>query len=567
VNSALAAADSLKLVADLRNLYDFQRNSHQYVEAIFTSTRSLEINRTLGDSIGMISDLNQLAAVYFETGESGKALTSAFEAVELLEGFTVRPEFMETYRILGDIFSNIHEYKLAEEYYSLSLETAEKVGDELVRSHLQLLIGETSLKMQEFTTASLHAVRAIDMFKSIGDTTGEISAYELFGEVQYDLGHFSLARENLTIAINLANAINDSVLIASANSTLGKLLMRRREYEEAILLCETSLKVASDVELLMEIYDCLYQSYKGAKDTQKALQYFELYNELGDSLQQYGMQREILRLDAARIMMKDSLDTQIAFQQKINEERSQRNMILYAGFFIVLVTLMLWSRLRYISRSKERLRIEKERSEDLLLNILPGETAKELLANGKVEAKKYEEVTVLFSDFRNFTQVSQDADPGVLVSSIDYYYKVFDEIADRFGLEKIKTIGDAYMCAGGLPAKNSEHPRHVVEAALMMSRFVKAELKEDDQYIHFEVRIGIHTGPVVAGVVGTKKWQYDIWGDTVNIAARMQAKSEVGKINISETTYNLIKDDFECTSRGEIEMKNRGPIRMYFIDE
>ncbi|MCK5469203.1 MAG: adenylate/guanylate cyclase domain-containing protein, partial [Cyclobacteriaceae bacterium] len=164
-----------------------------------------------------------------------------------------------------------------------------------------------------------------------------------------------------------------------------------------------------------------------------------------------------------------------------------------------------------------------------------------------------------------FTKFAEYVEPEQLIKSIDFYFKEFDEITTKYGLEKIKTIGDAYMCAGGLPTENQTHARKVILAAKEMIELVNRELQTQDDLIHFEIRIGVHTGPLVAGIVGTKKWQYDIWGDTVNIASRMESNSESGMVNLSETTYYEIKDEFPCEYRGELEVKNHGPMKMYFL--
>jgi class 3 adenylate cyclase len=172
---------------------------------------------------------------------------------------------------------------------------------------------------------------------------------------------------------------------------------------------------------------------------------------------------------------------------------------------------------------------------------------------------------VLFTDFVAFSKTAENVEPEKLVESIDHYFRAFDEITSKHGLEKIKTVGDAYMCACGLPTANPSHASNVIRAAQDMISMVNHELTNDDDLSHFEIRIGVHTGPVVAGIVGIKKWQYDIWGDTVNIASRMESMSKPGRINISEITYQEIKDDFTCEYRGEIEVKNRGTLKMYFL--
>jgi len=208
------------------------------------------------------------------------------------------------------------------------------------------------------------------------------------------------------------------------------------------------------------------------------------------------------------------------------------------------------------------------RSESLLLNILPRQTAEELKANGKTQAKQFESVTVMFTDFKNFTKISEDLSPAELVSEIDECFKAFDNIISRHNIEKIKTIGDAYMCAGGLPVINTTHASDVVSAALEIQQFISNRVvqKKAEGKQPFEIRIGIHTGPVVAGVVGIKKFAYDIWGDTVNIASRMESSGEAGKINISGATYELVKHKFHFLCRGKIEAKNKGMIEMYFVE-
>lgn len=210
------------------------------------------------------------------------------------------------------------------------------------------------------------------------------------------------------------------------------------------------------------------------------------------------------------------------------------------------------------------LRLEKQKSEDLLLNILPAEVAEELKEKGHADARLYNNVTVLFTDFVNFTQRSERLKPSELVALIDYYFKAFDTIIELHGLEKIKTIGDAYLAVCGLPAENPDHACNVVAAALEIRDFMEAQKASNPAA--FQIRIGINSGPVVAGIVGVKKFAYDIWGDTVNTAARMEQHGEVGKVNISAATYELVKDSFQCSFRGELEAKHKGRMGMYFVE-
>ena len=231
---------------------------------------------------------------------------------------------------------------------------------------------------------------------------------------------------------------------------------------------------------------------------------------------------------------------------------------------------MVKQRTAEVEAQKATILQEKERSDNLLLNILPAQTAEELKQHGTAEARHFEKVSVLFVDIEKFTHHSEMLSPVELVAEIDYCYKGFDLILEKYKVEKIKTIGDAYMAAGGVPSPNATNPVDTVRAALSIRDFMlryKAE-REAEGRRPFEVRIGVHTGPVVAGIVGLKKFAYDIWGDTVNLAARLQDSGKVGKVNISHSTYELVQETpgFTFEARGKIKAKYKGDIRMYFVE-
>lgn len=274
--------------------------------------------------------------------------------------------------------------------------------------------------------------------------------------------------------------------------------------------------------------------------------------------------------------LKNSLHT----QKELEEERTKRMQAQEEGLRILEKSALMLSevnvtleaqvqeRTKELSEKNNLLQGEIERSEHLLLNILPFQTAQELKKFGKAEARFFEEVTVMFTDFRGFTQIAEKLTPAELVEEIDVCFKEFDRIISQYGIEKIKTIGDSYMAAAGLPAANPNHAYEMVKAALDITEYMKRHKKEREGNGKpvFEIRVGIHTGPVVAGIVGSKKFAYDIWGDAVNLASRMESACEIGHINISGSTYKLIKDRFQCRHRGEIEAKNKGLVDMYYVD-
>ncbi len=256
-----------------------------------------------------------------------------------------------------------------------------------------------------------------------------------------------------------------------------------------------------------------------------------------------------------------------------------------SAFFIYIITSILlfiliakW-RAYYFARERFRLEniiherteevvIQKEKADNLLERVLPKTTAKELKSGKKAGPYHYNMVTVLFSDIQGFTKISEQMDSELLIDELDRFFLQFDTVAEKYNIEKIKTIGDAYMCAGGIPAKNRTNPVEVVVAALEMQNFMKelkSQIKDDSKHI-WDLRIGIDTGPVVAGVLGRSKISYDIWGGTVNTASRMEASGKPGKINITENTYMLIKDFFICQYRGKMPVKYKGEIDMYFVE-
>ncbi|MEM7180321.1 MAG: adenylate/guanylate cyclase domain-containing protein [Spirochaetota bacterium] len=229
------------------------------------------------------------------------------------------------------------------------------------------------------------------------------------------------------------------------------------------------------------------------------------------------------------------------------------------AFAIVAVSLYSSRIFRLLIKKNAALQEERRHSERLLENILPLSIIDELQKDGSVSPKKHPQVTVLFTDFVGFTQAAAQMSPESLVSTLDAQFKKFDEIISMYQLEKIKTIGDAYMCAGGIFSNPIVAAKNVARAALAIRDFMATN------HSAWQVRLGMHTGEVVAGVVGSKKFAYDIWGDTVNTASRLESSSEPGGINISQASYKLIQENFHCQARGKLTVKSKGELEMYFI--
>ena len=256
----------------------------------------------------------------------------------------------------------------------------------------------------------------------------------------------------------------------------------------------------------------------------------------------------------------DFYKKEAAYDNEIKDKNRQR-----MGLFVTLLALALVTVVVMLSR--RGVAKERKRSDELLANILPAETAQELKNNGVAKAKAHNGVTIVFADIKNFTLIAGSLEPQVLVELLGKYFSEFDSIITSLGLEKIKTIGDAYMFVSGLHGDSKKSALSVVTASVkMISAIEKLEEEMNAKYgVSFSFRIGMHTGKVVSGVVGTVKYAFDIWGNAVNLASRMEENSLPGKINVSEDTYQIIKDVFECESRGKLLVKNGGERGMYFV--
>lgn len=254
----------------------------------------------------------------------------------------------------------------------------------------------------------------------------------------------------------------------------------------------------------------------------------------------------------------------VEVKRKIEQERLIRNFLIGAFLMTLIVAFLFLNQRNKLSK-------EKNRSDALLLNILPAKIAEELKNKGHADARDFKKASVLFTDFVAFTEGSEKLSAKELVEEINSCFGAFDRITEKYKIEKIKTIGDAYMAVGGIPVPTAESVENTVLAALEMQEFItnRRAKKDAKNKISFEMRIGIHTGPVVAGIVGIKKFQYDIWGDTVNTASRLESNSQPGKVNISQATYELLKhtSKFRFEGRGKIKAKGKGEIEMWFVEK
>ena len=493
-------------------------------------------------------------------GDLDEALDAYFKGVEAATRAHYPIGEANSYLVIADIYAGSRNHPNAMLYYNKAIASFRQSGDSVLLAAALTNTGAEYHENQKYDSALRYFRESMAISEKVNHLMGK--AYNLgnLGMLYASLGKNELAEKNINeaIAILEENEVYDP--ICSYLMSMSDIYVEKGNMPMALNEAMRSLKLAEQYGLKEQISEAslkVSELYEKVGKPDEAFKYYKNHITYRDSVNDIQSVQKMADLRTDFEVSRKQTEVDLLTQKRRNQRNLMISLFIILGLGLVLLGTLYWY-YKNISR-------EKKRSESLLLNILPAETAKELKQNGKVEAVKFDEVTVLFTDFVQFTKVAEQTEPEQLVKSIGYYFKEFDDITTKYGLEKIKTVGDSYMCACGLPTPNPAHARNVIKAAKEMLELVKNELNAKDGLNHFEIRIGVHTGPVVAGIVGIKKWQYDIWGDTVNIASRMESMSEPGRVNLSETTWQIIKDEFPCEYRGEIEAKNRGPMKMYFL--
>jgi class 3 adenylate cyclase/tetratricopeptide (TPR) repeat protein len=510
------------------------------------------------------------------SGDLDVALAAFFKSTKAAEKASYTPGLGTAYSAIADVYSVMGNTKNAEIYYTKAIKILRTTDNAIALASTLLNAGDQYYKTKKYKAALQYFNESGAIFKKNDYTIGFAYSLGNIGMVYAEQGKSDLAMENIRKAITILEDLKDYYAISDYLIHMSDIYFKQNDTKTALEYAERSLALAQKYGLKDQVSTSnlkLSQLYEKVGNTAESLKHYKDHITYRDSVTNIESVQKIADLRTNYEVSQKQVQVNLLKKDKEIQQlrvKRQRNLIYVTAstlLFIIFLAFGLYRRNKFIQKTKAIIEDEKNRSDTLLLNILPEETAKELKQSGKVAAKKFESVTVLFTDFKGFTDFAKDLSPEKLVESVDYYFSKFDTIMEKYDLEKIKTVGDSYMCAAGLPFETTDHANKMVLAAIEIAEFVKESLAMQTQdQTRFEIRIGINSGPVVAGVVGSKKFAYDIWGDAVNIASRMESCSEPGRINISEYTYELIKDQFHCDYRGEIEVKHKGMMKMYFIN-
>lgn len=526
-----------------------------------------------------IINLDSMQYYYDVLIQEGNAYRLRSDLTEALGSFLAASKFaqaVDSLRLvalsnitIGDVYSIMGNHENSISYYQRGIQQLRDLNRESTDLATALLnAGDEYFNAGKYDEAMNHFYESSLIFQKLNHQVG--SAYNLgnMGMVYAKQGKVRLAEANINEAISILEEVKDYYAISIYLKYVADIYLEQNNLSQALNYAKRSLELATKYQLKDEISkanEALSMIYEQLGEPTKSLFHYKAFVQFKDSINNVYNVQTLADLRTEFELSKKQSEVDLINEQKENQKIVS---MVIAGFFLLVSILAytLFRRNKYIKRTRDVLHKEREKSNELLRNILPEETAEELRQNGKVIAKKYTSATVLFSDFKDFTKYAEALPPEKLVQTVDLYFSEFDRIMDEFGIEKIKTIGDSYMCASGLPILDKAHAQNMIEAAKAMLEHVNKlkEVHAVDQ-ARFDIRIGIHSGPVVAGVVGERKFAYDIWGDTVNVASRMESSCEAGKINVSETTYELLKDQYKFEERGKINIKNRTPIHMYYL--
>lgn len=540
--------------------------------ALILSDTLFEFSHKIGLKKVMANALNMKGGVYYIKGDFPNALNNHQKSLKIREEIEDKKGIAASLNNIGLIYKNQGNFPQALDYWQRSLKIYEEIGNKRGMGISLNNVGIIYRAQDNYPKALEFYKRSLKIREEINDKQGVGETLNNIGVIYFYQKNYTQALEYYKRSLKTHEEIDDKTGMALSLGNIGNMFNEQGLFNDAITQCQRALNLSveiGDIDQEKETCSCLYGAYKGLGNNTKALEYHEQLTVLNNSifneantkkLTQLEMQYDFDKKEATTLMEQEKKDVIAA--QELKRKNLERNGFM-AGFAVVL----LFAGVFFLQRN--RIGKEKERSEELLMNILPKEVAEELKEKGHSDAQLIDHVTVLFTDFKGFTALSEQLSPKELVKDLHACFSEFDRICEKYGIEKIKTIGDSYMAAGGLPSPNTTHAQDVVKATLEMTEVIenaKAEKTAANQPF-FEVRIGVHTGPVVAGIVGVKKFQYDIWGDTVNTASRMESSGDVGKVNISKDTYDLLKDNSEFTfkSRGKIEAKGKGEIEMYFV--
>ncbi|MFA6517618.1 MAG: adenylate/guanylate cyclase domain-containing protein [Bacteroidia bacterium] len=517
--------------------------------------KASEISKSNQDYKGLVGASILLGYAHLYQSNADSAFFYFYEGLRYAQRANSPELRTQIYNSLGNLLSEYKDYTKSLSYYRIGLFLAKKYNQPLEQTTAYMGIGGVYYFLNKYKNALMY----YQLVDSLTEGSEESIAH------YQNLNNLALCYQELHQNRLALHYFHRALLFYKSNEMLSEeanlcynlacLYADIRNTDSAKFYIHQAIDKSQDLKDLKKEAECkklLSDLYLSEEKYKEAFHTLAMYLQLSDSLLN---SEKINSISEMQTKYETGLkERKIELLNLQNESRTRERNYLASGamLLLVLTVLLFWQR--------NKVKQAKARSDGLLLNILPSEVADELKKTGASKARQYQNVTVMFTDFVDFTKISEMLSPSELVEEINKNFIAFDRIMDKYGVEKIKTIGDAYLAVCGLPIQTADHAERMIKAAIELQEFIKNENSL------FQLRIGMNSGPVVAGIVGTRKFAFDIWGDTVNTASRMESISEPGKINISHSTYLLVKERFNCDYRGKINAKGKGAVDAYFIE-
>ena len=547
----------------------------QFLETLEYWNESLKVFEQINDSSGIANITSNIANVYALRGSEEKALQYALRSLSIAENLGNKLRMLTALNAVAFIYYGKEETKeKALEYLLRALPLAEELKDSLSYSTLSENIGEIYHYKKDYKKAEEYFNKSISHV-----WYGESAAFAYNG-----LGKLNLVQKKYSEALNyhnkalqLSEELGSQPNIEKSLDGIANVYVEQKDYRTALDYFKKATAIGEELKLaydLEALYSEMAETYFKLSDYKNAFKYQQLYSDIKDTLYTTDIRNKLGSLQFDFDMKKKDGEITLLEKdkaltdQRLQKQRLAKNAFLAGLILAFTIGLLIFRSYRVKVKTHKILDKQKNEIEHLLLNILPKEVANELQTNGVSKPRHFQEVSILFTDFKGFTSIADKMSPAELVEELNECFVAFDNIIEKYELEKIKTIGDAYMCAGNIPSPDPGHAYKIIKAALDIQDFVERyNVRRAEKGLEpWEIRIGVHIGPIVAGVVGKKKYAYDIWGSAVNIASRMESNGTPGKVNISADTHEIVKGWFDCSYRGKIYAKNLGDLDMYYVE-
>jgi len=556
-------ADNSRLAGHSKNGYGMVwLTLNDYTKALQSFQQSLDYFSQAKDQQGIAYATSNLGAVYDALGNYDLALEHYLEAARINESLDNKEEIASNYNNIGSIHSSQNNFEIAFEYFTKAITIFEELDSKEGLSYTYSNLGHFFSHYNYIDEAYGFYLKALRLNVELDNKVDLANSFNNIAHIFEQKENYDKAVEYYENALMIYQELDNLKGAINITNNLGTIEFKRRNFERALELHISAFEASKTLNYNKGLESSIFNlsmDYEALGRTAEAIDFKSLYIELQKVIFSEEQNENIANAQIVyETEKKDAEIEQKAEEIKEQSARVKRQLIVIGIAIAIIFTVAC---LGYLIHK------ERQKSEKLLLNILPKKVADDLKTHGKTEPENFENCSVFFSDIVGFTSTSETLEPKYLIEELSDIFTTFDSIMESYGCERIKTIGDAYMAVSGMPVPEEKHAENMIDASLDILDALKKRGERAE--INWRIRIGINSGNIVGGVVGVKKYLYDVFGDTINTASRMESNSEPMRLNISSSTYDIIKDrtdKYSFTEREPLDVKGKGLLKMYFVD-